>query len=361
MPVAVIDTDATSGAEPLTVEFSAERSTDADGIIFRYEWLFGDGATSHDRDEDHTYTAPGTYTATLVVRDNDGGVGMATRTIVVASGTPPVVNAGPDQSLTLPASANLDGTVTDDGLPNPPAAVTTLWSKVSGFGTVTFGNAAAVDTSASFSVAGTYVLRLTASDSAFSASDDVTLVVNFESSAGFSDAFDRSDSTALGNGWSEVSGDFTISAQQLRNSAVNATHVAVLPSLTGSKQAVAADFASTDNNGSPRFGVVLRYQGPGNYYLISRATGGASQLRVSRFAGGVETVLGTASISNPVKNVFFRLEGTADESTIRLKLDGVQKISIQDSTYTSGSLGVRVATPSLAVSHRIDNVSATVQ
>jgi hypothetical protein len=43
---------------------------------------------------------------------------------------------------------------------------------------VTFGNANAVDTTASFSAAGTYVLRLTANDSALSNSDDVTIAVN---------------------------------------------------------------------------------------------------------------------------------------------------------------------------------------
>ena len=90
----------------------------------------------------------------------------------------PSVNAGVDQTITLPSAANLDGTVTDDGLPNPPGAVTTTWSKVSGPGTVNFGNANAVDTTASFSAAGTYVLRLTANDGALPNSDDVTITVN---------------------------------------------------------------------------------------------------------------------------------------------------------------------------------------
>jgi hypothetical protein len=88
------------------------------------------------------------------------------------------VNAGPDQTVTLPNSAVLNGTVTDDGLPNPPATVTTTWMKFSGPGTVTFGNANAVDTTASFSETGTYVLRLTATDSALSAIDNVTITVN---------------------------------------------------------------------------------------------------------------------------------------------------------------------------------------
>ncbi len=89
----------------------------------------------------------------------------------------PVVNAGTDQTITLPAGASLDGTVSDDGLPEPPGAVSTTWSQVSGPGTVTFANASAVDTTATFSAAGTYVLRLTADDSLLSTSDEVTITV----------------------------------------------------------------------------------------------------------------------------------------------------------------------------------------
>jgi Bacterial Ig domain/PA14 domain len=92
------------------------------------------------------------------------------------------VNAGADLAITLPNTAVLDGTVTDDGLPS--ATVTTAWSTVSGPGTVIFGNAAAIDTSATFSLAGTYVLRLTANDSALSASDDVQVIVSATSQTG---------------------------------------------------------------------------------------------------------------------------------------------------------------------------------
>jgi K319-like protein len=86
---------------------------------------------------------------------------------------PPVVSAGADQSITMPASATLSGSVVDDGQPNPPGAVTTSWSQVSGPGTATFADASAPSTTASFSVAGTYTLRLTASDGELTSSDDV--------------------------------------------------------------------------------------------------------------------------------------------------------------------------------------------
>jgi len=89
----------------------------------------------------------------------------------------PYVHAGGDQMSQLPvATVSLDGTVSDDGLPEG-ATVSTTWSKVSGPGTVTFGNAAAVDTTATFGAAGVYVLRLTASDTELSASDDVQITV----------------------------------------------------------------------------------------------------------------------------------------------------------------------------------------
>jgi hypothetical protein len=89
----------------------------------------------------------------------------------------PSVSAGPDQTVTLPSSASLSGSASDDGLPNPPGSLTTTWSKVSGPGTVTFGNASALATTASFSTAGAYVLRLSASDGVLSSSDDLTVTV----------------------------------------------------------------------------------------------------------------------------------------------------------------------------------------
>ncbi len=102
---------------------------------------------------------------------------------LIGGGTPPpptnsapTVSAGPDQSVTLPAAANLDGTVTDDG--QPSGTLTQSWTKVSGPGTVTFGSPNAEDTTASFSQAGTYVLQLSASDGALSASDQVQVVVS---------------------------------------------------------------------------------------------------------------------------------------------------------------------------------------
>ncbi len=110
-----------------------------------------------------------------IIARNNGTNSSTTLKLIRVNNTAPVVLAGPDATITLPASAALDGRVTDDGLPDPPANVTTAWSMISGPGTVTFSDANAVDTTAAFSFYGTYVLRLTADDSDFTRYDDVTI------------------------------------------------------------------------------------------------------------------------------------------------------------------------------------------
>lgn len=96
----------------------------------------------------------------------------------VPGNQPPVVNAGAAQTVVLPASAGLTGTASDDGLPVPPGRITTTWTKLSGPGTVSFGHPEALVTTASFSVAGTYVLRLAADDGATTTTSDVVITVD---------------------------------------------------------------------------------------------------------------------------------------------------------------------------------------
>lgn len=89
---------------------------------------------------------------------------------------PPLISAGLDQRITLPNAAALNGVASDDGLPN--GATTTSWRTVSGPGNVVFANPGSASTTASFSVEGSYTLRLTASDGELSVSDDMQVFVS---------------------------------------------------------------------------------------------------------------------------------------------------------------------------------------
>jgi hypothetical protein len=124
-----------------------------------------------------TFTLPGTYV--LRLSGSDGALSAYDEmTVVVANSAPtnqpPVVSAGPDRTVSLGSSTSLQGTVQDDGVSGP---VTIVWTKASGPGNVTFGNAASAATTATFSQAGVYVLRLAASDGQYSVQDDVQITV----------------------------------------------------------------------------------------------------------------------------------------------------------------------------------------
>ena len=86
---------------------------------------------------------------------------------------PPNVSAGSDQPIFVTGVALLNGTVDDDGQPAPPAEVTSQWSVISGPALVSIADVSAVDTTATFSTAGTYVLELSASDGQLSATDQI--------------------------------------------------------------------------------------------------------------------------------------------------------------------------------------------
>jgi hypothetical protein len=179
----------------------------------------------------------------------------------------------------------------------------------------------------------------------------------------FSDNFNRPSSTVLGNGWVEVAGDLSIiqdgSDGKLANAPVKGDHMAVQPGLSGSAETVSADFVSTDNNLGPRFGLVLRYQDLLNYYRIYRRTGGSSLLVISKIVSGVETVLKSVALPNPVKNVAFRLEGRANGQTLTLAFNGVDKAWVTDSTFATGSVGIVIYSGGGSAVHRADNFLAT--
>lgn len=122
-----------------------------------------------------TFTNPGSYTLRLTATDTEFTVSDE-MVVTVLLNQPPTANAGPDQEITLPNVSQLNGTATDDGLPRG-SVLQTFWSFVSGPGTVVFPDATLLNATAIFTVPGTYVLRLTASDGKLSATDELTIVV----------------------------------------------------------------------------------------------------------------------------------------------------------------------------------------
>ena len=107
--------------------------------------------------------------------ENDGAI-YEFEIPLYSGNLPPLVSAGEAQSITLTGGALLNGEISDDGLPNGILAST--WSKYSGPGNVSFTTPESLYATASFSMAGSYVLRLTADDGELANVDYVFIEVN---------------------------------------------------------------------------------------------------------------------------------------------------------------------------------------
>ncbi|MBS3765019.1 PKD domain-containing protein [Candidatus Bipolaricaulota bacterium] len=86
-PSASITLDSDTGTAPITLEFSAEESTDPDGNIESYRWEFGDGTTSRGSMVSHRYDQAGNYTVRLTVTDDRDGKDTAETSVEINPAT----------------------------------------------------------------------------------------------------------------------------------------------------------------------------------------------------------------------------------------------------------------------------------
>ncbi|MEU9836761.1 carbohydrate-binding protein [Streptosporangium sp. NPDC048047] len=114
-PIAKAAADRLSGPAPLTVAFSSAGSSDPEGGALTYSWNFGDGTTSTAANPSKTYTADGTYTVTLTVRDPQGLTGNTSLIVTVGNTAPKVTLTNPadGQPFSFGDTVPFQVTVTD--------------------------------------------------------------------------------------------------------------------------------------------------------------------------------------------------------------------------------------------------------
>jgi len=86
-PIPRVSANKTTGAVPLTVQFSSKGTEDYDGDDLSYSWDFFKGATSDQPNPSFTFEAPGEYQVTLTTTDPSGA--SATETIKIQAGNEP--------------------------------------------------------------------------------------------------------------------------------------------------------------------------------------------------------------------------------------------------------------------------------
>jgi uncharacterized repeat protein (TIGR01451 family) len=288
--------------------------------------------------------------------------------------TPAQQQGEPGTTVTYTVSVQNNGTGCGASVFALQATVPPGWTAGLGSSSLTLaegatGSTSLQVTSSATASAGPYGLSLSTSESGLVGSAGASYTVTVVAAGGggggsFTDGFDRADDpTGLGNGWSPVSGSFQIVSGEARNQLSKVLHMAVRPELQGVAQTVSTTFASASNNVSPRFGVVLHYVNAGSYFLCYRQIGGSSVVRIAKVVNGVETVLKSATVTNPAQGSRFTLSCQAGGGSLTLRLDGVTKATVADPAATvSGSVGFAMGGSSGgAVSHHADDFSAIVQ
>ncbi len=166
-PNRVIVETTPDGALLRTINVSATNSTAPAGLAFAPA---SDGSGAR-----HFYIVARGIDNNVDPNIIDGKMYEMTAPSITPGNTFPTVYAGADQTATLSQGATLQSAASDDG--KPGGILSLSWRKVSGPGTVTFSNPAALTTTAAFSAIGDYVLRLTVDDGELVATDGVNIAV----------------------------------------------------------------------------------------------------------------------------------------------------------------------------------------
>lgn len=152
-----------------TAQLSAAGSTAVGGTIIRYTWkqVSGPNTAIIDANGNPVINLSGlingSYVFRVVVADNGWGRDSTTMTLTVGTTGPPIVSAGSNQLLVLPASSTtLTGTATAQGT----ATIQFVgWTQLVGPNTATIVSPGSLTTSLTGLIVGTYQFQLSATDS----------------------------------------------------------------------------------------------------------------------------------------------------------------------------------------------------
>jgi len=89
-PVARFSHSPSGGFAPVEIQFDGFGSTDPDGRIVHWDWLFSDGGTASGGVVFHTFEQRGVYQVKLTVVDNDGQAASEVRSIEILGIFPPL-------------------------------------------------------------------------------------------------------------------------------------------------------------------------------------------------------------------------------------------------------------------------------
>lgn len=192
-PTASFDFAPSEPAVGEVVTFDASSASDSDGTVVQYRWDFDDDGSIDRQTSSATvtnqYASAGSHTARLVVVDDEGATGSASKTLTVVSNQPPAASF--DYAPTVPTVGELVTFDAGDSSDSDGAIVEFRWD-FDGDGSVDRTTTTAT-ASNQFTTSGTYAVALEVVDddgSTDTASTTVTVGANQPPVAAFSYAPD---------------------------------------------------------------------------------------------------------------------------------------------------------------------------
>jgi PKD repeat protein len=252
----------------LRVSADASDSVDVDGQIVSYEWNWGEGgATSTGQVASHSYGAAGTYTVTLKVTDDRGGVATTSQAVAVTHADPvarfQLSTSGRTVAVDAGASSASDG-----------ATLSYRWDWGDGSPAssgMTAGHTYAAD--------GDYIVTLTVTDS-LGAADSTTATASVTATVyAASDTFSRVVSSGwgaadVGGTWMPASGSASVA------SVANGKGVLLLApgqtrrmmlqelSLLDTETTITYTMGGSPSNGASYVGLGARHTGVSSNYAV---------------------------------------------------------------------------------------------
>ncbi len=172
-PLADLTASPTNGSSPLVVHLDASGSTDTDATpVASYSFAYGDGTAGSGAQANssinHTYTAVGTWSAVVTVKDTAGKASTATVSITVNAPAPPPVDNPPVAAVTAtpqtgvaPVSVAIDASGSTD---NDATGIATYAFDLGDGTTVAAQAGSAVQHE--YTAAGSYSVTVTVTDTA---------------------------------------------------------------------------------------------------------------------------------------------------------------------------------------------------
>ena len=231
-----------------TVTLDGSDSVDYDGDQLSYNWSFvtipdGSGAVLSDPlVVQPTFTAdlPGDYVVRLIV--NDGAYDSAPDTVTITTAnSPPVADAGPDQSVYVNDSVTLDGSGSSD-VDGDLLSFSWSWISRPAGSTAEFSDPTVVQPQFTVDLAGEYDAKLVVNDGELGSDPDTVTILTLNNQpvadAGADQSVYVGDNVLLdGSGSSDVDGDalsysWSLLHKPLNSTAVLSDSTAVMPMFT---------------------------------------------------------------------------------------------------------------------------------